>query len=50
MIELGFEPIALEDELVSMSDIAERTGRTRLSVAQLFAGSGGAGNFPAPAG
>lgn len=48
VIELGFEPLALEDELVSISDIAERTGRTRQSISQLVEGSRGSGNFPPP--
>jgi len=49
VIRLGFEPLAVEDELVSMADIAERTGRTRQSVSMLFEGARGAGDFPAPA-
>ena len=48
LIELGFEPLAVEDELVSMSDIAERVGRSRQSVSMLVSGQRGTGNFPAP--
>src|SRR6266478_5478572 len=48
VIELGFEPLTLEDEMVSISDIAERTGRTRQSISQLVEGSRGPGNFPPP--
>ena len=48
LIKLGFEPLAVEDELVSMSDIAERVGRSRQSVSMLVSGQRGAGNFPAP--
>lgn len=36
------------DELVTAAAIAERTGRTRQSVAQLIAGQRGPGHFPAP--
>lgn len=36
------------DELVTMADIAERTGRTRESVRLLVAGDRGEGDFPAP--
>ena len=35
---LGFEPLAVEDELVSMADIAERCGRTA-SVGSVEAGA-----------
>ena len=49
VIDLGFEPLAVEDELVSMADIAERTGRSRQSVSMLFEGVRGAGDFPPPA-
>jgi hypothetical protein len=48
IIELGFEPLAIEDELVSMADIAERAGRTRQSVSMLVAGRRGPGDFPRP--
>ncbi|MDA8186219.1 MAG: helix-turn-helix transcriptional regulator [Acidimicrobiales bacterium] len=49
LITLGFEPIAVEDELVSMADIAERTGRSRQSVSLLASGRRGPGSFPPPA-
>lgn len=48
LIELGFEPLAVEDEVVSMSDIAERVGRSRQSVSMLVNGQRGAGDFPLP--
>jgi predicted DNA-binding transcriptional regulator AlpA len=48
VIELGFEPLAIEDELVSMADVAERTGRSRQSVSMLVSGQRGSGNFPRP--
>ncbi|MBI4544986.1 MAG: hypothetical protein HY703_07325 [Gemmatimonadetes bacterium] len=37
------------DDLVTMSEIAERTGRTRESVRLLIGGKRGPGGFPAPA-
>jgi len=37
------------DDLVTMSEIAERTGRTRESVRLLVSGDRGPGSFPAPA-
>jgi hypothetical protein len=37
------------DDLVTMSEIAERTGRTRESVRLLITGDRGPGAFPAPA-
>lgn len=37
------------DDLVTMSEIAERTGRTRESVRLLISGDRGPGGFPAPA-
>ena len=46
VIALGFEPITVEDELVSMADIAERTGRTRQSVSMIVRGKRGPGGFP----
>ncbi len=46
VIELGFEPLSVEDELVSMADIAERTGRSRQSVSMLVSGQRGVGGFP----
>lgn len=49
VIELGLEPLAVEDELVSIADIAERTGRTRQSVSMLVDGNRGPGDFPPPA-
>jgi predicted DNA-binding transcriptional regulator AlpA len=48
VIELGFEPVAIEDELVSMADVAERTGRSRQSVSMLVSGQRGNGSFPRP--
>jgi predicted DNA-binding transcriptional regulator AlpA len=48
VIALGFEPLAVEDELVSMADIAERTGRSRQSVSMLVGGQRGPGGFPRP--
>jgi len=49
VMELGLEPLAVEDELVSISDIAERAGRSRQSVSMLVNGQRGPGNFPRPA-
>ena len=48
IIQLGFEPLAIEDELVSMADIAQRIGRTRQSVSMLVSGQRGPGTFPGP--
>jgi len=48
IISLGLEPVAVEDELVSMADIAERTSRTRQSVSMLVSGQRGPGDFPRP--
>lgn len=48
LIRLGLEPVAVEDELVSMADIAERTGRSRQSVSLLTSGKRGPGGFPSP--
>ncbi|HTW07031.1 MAG TPA: hypothetical protein VME46_05965 [Acidimicrobiales bacterium] len=48
VVVLGFEPLAVEDELVSMADIAERCGRTRQSVSMLVSGRRGPGGFPRP--
>src|SRR5271156_1510479 len=48
VIQLGFEPLAIEDEMVSISDIAERTGRTRQSISMLAEGRRGQGHFPVP--
>jgi len=48
LVSLGFEPLAVEDELVSMSDIAERVGRSRQSVSMIVSGQRGVGNFPLP--
>lgn len=46
----GARVVHLEpDDLVSMADIAERTGRTRESVRLLVTGERGPGGFPAPA-
>ena len=45
----GIEVIRIADAgLVSISDIAARTGRTRESVRLLFEGKRGPGGFPAP--
>lgn len=49
LLTLGLEPIAVEDELVSMADIAERVGRSRQSVSLLGSGQRGPGGFPPPA-
>ncbi len=49
VVDLGFEALAIEDELVSIADIAERTGRTRQSVSMLVSGQRGGGGFPVPA-
>ncbi|MGH9380513.1 MAG: helix-turn-helix transcriptional regulator [Thermoanaerobaculia bacterium] len=47
---LGARVVHLEpDDLVTMSEIAERTGRTRESVRLLISGQRGPGRFPAPA-
>jgi hypothetical protein len=48
VVALGFEPLAVEDELVSMADIAERCRRTRQSVSMLVSGRRGPGGFPRP--
>jgi predicted DNA-binding transcriptional regulator AlpA len=48
VIALGFEPLSVDDELVSMADIAELTGRTRQSVSMLVSGRRGSGDFPRP--
>ena len=48
IINLGFEPVDVEDELVSMAGIAERTSRTRQSVSTLVSGQRGPGDFPHP--
>ncbi len=48
LIKLGFEPLSVEDELVSMADIAERTGRSRQSISLLVSGRRGPGGFPHP--
>ena len=46
----GLEVIRIADAgLVSMADIASRTGRTRESVRLLISGARGPGGFPAPA-
>lgn len=46
----GARVVHLEpDDLVTMSDIAERVGRTRESVRLLIGGARGPGGFPAPA-
>lgn len=46
----GVRVVHLEpDDLVTMSDIAERTGRTRESVRLLINGKRGPGGFPPPA-
>ena len=43
-------PVRVDQDLVSISDIAERTGRTRESVRLLVDGKRGPGNFPGPVG
>jgi predicted DNA-binding transcriptional regulator AlpA len=48
VMRLGFEPLAVEDELVSMADIAERMGSSRQSVSMLASGQRGPGGFPRP--
>ncbi|HUI03675.1 MAG TPA: hypothetical protein VLZ77_09045 [Acidimicrobiales bacterium] len=48
MVDLGFEPVSVEDELVSMADIADRTGRSRQSISMLVSGDRGTGDFPPP--
>lgn len=48
VITMGFEPLLVEDELVSIADIAERTHRTRQSVSMLAKGRRGSGDFPPP--
>lgn len=46
----GARVVHLEpDDLVSMSEIAERTGRTRESIRLLISGARGPGGFPTPA-
>lgn len=46
----GVRVVHLEpDDLVTMSEIAERAGRTRESVRLLISGDRGPGGFPAPA-
>ncbi len=45
----GFETLRIEpDELVSASDIAERTNRSRQSISFLITGDRGPGNWPRP--
>jgi len=47
---LGARVVHLEpDDLVTMAEIAERTGRTRESVRLLISGQRGPGRFPTPA-
>lgn len=47
---VGVRVVHLEpDDLVTMSDIAERVGRTRESVRLLISGDRGPGGFPSPA-
>jgi hypothetical protein len=46
----GARALRLDQDLVSISDIAERTGRTRESVRLLADGKRGPGGFPAPVG
>jgi hypothetical protein len=47
---VGTRVVHLEpDELVTMAEIADRTGRTRESVRLLISGDRGPGGFPAPA-
>lgn len=49
IVDAGLEPMAVEDELVTAADIAERTGRSRQSISTLIAGARGPGGFPLPA-
>jgi len=49
VVDAGLEPVAIEDELVTAADIAERTGRSRQSISMLIAGDRGPGGFPLPA-
>jgi hypothetical protein len=42
--------VGMDFGLVSVSDVAERTGRSRQSVLQLFTGRRGPGDFPPPLG
>jgi hypothetical protein len=49
VVKAGFEPVAVEDELVSITEIAQRLGRTRQSVSMLARGHRGGGGFPQPA-
>jgi predicted DNA-binding transcriptional regulator AlpA len=47
--EAGFKVLRVEpDELVSASDIAERTGRSRQSISALINGTRGPGAWPRP--
>lgn len=48
LMSLGFEPVSVEDEFVSMADLAERTGRSRQSISMLVSGERGTGDFPPP--
>lgn len=43
-------PVRLDQDLVSITDIAERVGRTRESIRLLVDGKRGPGRFPAPVG
>jgi hypothetical protein len=43
-------PVRVDQDLVSVSDIAHRVGRTRESVRLLADGRRGRGGFPAPSG
>jgi hypothetical protein len=49
LVTAGVEPVAVEDELVTAKDIADRTGRSRQSISQLIHGHRGPGGFPSPA-
>lgn len=45
----GFEVLRVEpDELVSASDVAEHTGRSRQSISSLISGDRGPGDWPRP--
>jgi hypothetical protein len=47
---IGFKVTGVDRELVNISDIADRVGRSRQSVRQLVTGQRGQGHFPLPVG
>lgn len=49
-MQLGARVLRVDRELVSVPDIAERTGRSRESVRQHANGTRGSGGFPSPVG